>query len=80
MAGLLSNLFESDGGMSGQNDLGGDLHLDPTVSVHLEQDVTYQGLDGSTHSWSNETDLTANVDVDAALGASSAYDVGQTGD
>ncbi len=80
MAGVLSNIFGSDEGQDGTgsdgsvttantdtSELGAHADLNPTVSLHTEFSGSYQDLDGTTHEWSNESDLTVSLDVHAAI-------------
>ncbi|MDV3457669.1 hypothetical protein RZN05_11790 [Sphingomonas sp. HF-S4] len=83
MSGLLSNMFGDDEGQDAQSsqeaqsyDASGDAGLDlsPTVNLGHEASGSYENLDGSTTEWSSDTDITATVDVSAALGAVAAYE------
>ena len=60
-------------GAGGSEALGGHADLDPTVTIHLAGSGSYQGLDGSSHHWSDSRDLTLQADVHAALEVAAAF-------
>ena len=76
MPGLLTNLFD-DGGSSETSestqsyDAGahGGIDLSPTVSISHHAEASWQDADGTTHTYTSDTDLTLTVDVQATLDA-----------
>ena len=61
---------------TGGNALEGHVSLNPTISLDTELSGSYETLDGTTHSWSNEQDLSLTANVDAVLGLSNDYMTG----
>lgn len=73
MPGLLSNVFgadENEGGITQSaqaSELGGHLDISPTISLQSEMSGSYQDLEGTTHEWSHESELTISLDVTGTL-------------
>ncbi len=56
---------------------GGGVDLSPSIGVSHSADASWEDSEGTTHSWSNDTDIVMTADVDAALGG--AGSLGQSG-
>ena len=65
---------DNDGGeqsQSSQYDAGADggIDLSPTVGVSHSAEASWEDPEGTTHTYSSDTDLVFTADVDAAFGA-----------
>ena len=79
MPGMLTQMFADDAGPSGQSSDGSvqanyDTDLAYEVAVETDLSLGFQDAEGGTHSYSLETDVTLNVDVDATVDAVIGYD------
>ena len=71
MPGILSDIFDSGDDTSENSQTtsiasDGDLQASPEINVGHEVGGSYENMDGSTTTWSSETQITLTVDVDAA--------------
>jgi hypothetical protein len=73
MPGLLNQLFADDSSssesQSSQYDAGADggVDLSPTVGVSHSAEASWEDPEGTTHTYSSDTDLVFTADVDAAF-------------
>lgn len=80
MPGIISGVFtpEDESAQTQETAAGADgetgLDLSPSLTVELSGD--YEDLDGSTHSWSNTTEV--GLDVGATLGYAAGLGVAET--
>jgi hypothetical protein len=80
MSGVLSSIFDggNDDGASQQSQTtsagtDGAIDLSPEVTVGHEIGGSYQNLDGSTTTWSSDSEVTVTVDLQATYAAGTEW-------
>lgn len=72
MPGLLSTIFDgsddADTGTQGSSnslgaEAGGELHLDPSITISNTMSGSYESPDGTTHSWERTDSITLDTDT-----------------
>lgn len=71
MPGLLSSIFDgSDGDAATESssnsttaEAGGELHLDPSITISNTMSGSYESPDGTTHSWERTDSITLETDT-----------------